>query len=121
MITPDVIVNEGGPGAEKSSVQGKEAPVAGGGACQRGQPAHLASHHHHAHSQIACGNYHREWCEKGQEQYPNLQNPILMVGISRKCEDLYWLVIVTSSCRKVQKNDIAQVHIWMWMNFCSKV
>ena len=72
VITPDVIVNKGGPGAEKSSVQGKEAPVAGGGACQRGQPAHLASHHHHAHCQVACGNYHRECCEKGQEQYPNL-------------------------------------------------
>ena len=40
-----------------------------------------------------------------------------MVGISRKYEVLYWLLIVTSSRRKVQKDDIAQVHIWMWMNF----
>ena len=87
MITPDVIVNKGRPGAEKSSVQGKEAPVAGGGACQRGQPAHLASHHHHAHCQVACGNYHREWCEKGQEQYPNKTHGIqLDVGISIKDE-----------------------------------
>ena len=30
VITPDVIVNEGGPGAEKSSVEGKEAAVARG-------------------------------------------------------------------------------------------
>ena len=73
VITPDVIVNEGGSGTEKSSVEGKEASVAGGGACQRGQPAHLG-HHHHDHCQVARGNDHREWCEKGQEQYPDLGN-----------------------------------------------
>ena len=70
MITPDVIVNEGGPGAEKPSVEGEEAAVSGGGTRQRRQPSHLGHHHHSGH--VACGDYHRECCEKGQEQYPNL-------------------------------------------------
>ena len=64
VITPDVIVNEGGPGAEKSSIERKEAAVSGWGARQRRQPTHLGHHHHHHH--------HSECCERGQEQYPFL-------------------------------------------------
>ena len=43
-ITPDVIMNKGGPGAEKSSVKGEEASIMGRGASQGGQAAsHLGA------------------------------------------------------------------------------
>ena len=68
LITPDVIVYEGGSGSEKTSVERKEAAVSGGGARQWRQPTHLG---HHCHLHVA----HRECCLKGQEQYqkPNLK------------------------------------------------